>query len=148
MKFGFCAMYFVHVVPAVFPDDGIERVERRVVVRGICRHELAGELGFEKIERRFRHFGRRNKLAVVGVGQQHHAGRGEGAVLVAKPRIDAVVTFRLERQQHTGFFPGDEILRGLENCHVDLELLRGHLRVDPAVKHVEKPPVTEIAMPG
>ncbi len=59
--------------------------------------------------------------------------------VVAKARIDLVVTFGLERQQRAGLLPGDEILHGLKNGHVDFELLRRELVVDLAVEHVAEP---------
>ena len=126
----------VHVVPAVFQHDLVEQPERRVVVGRVGRDHPALELRLEKIRRRVRHVGRGDVLGVVHVGHGVHHHAVERAVGVLEALVDGVEARRLVRQQLSLRLPAHEILQGLEDRGIDLELAVLDLLVDLLVQHV------------
>ena len=126
----------VHVVPAVFQHDLVEQPQGRVVVGRVGRDHPALELRFEKIRRRVRHVGRGDVLGVVHVGHGVHHHAVERALGVLEALIDGVEARRLVGQQLPLRLPAHEILQGLEDRGIDLELAVLDLLVDLLVEHV------------
>ncbi len=127
---------FGHVVPAVFLDDGVEKIERGIVVRGIGGDHLAAELRLEEIERGLRHVGGAHELRVVLIrhGDHHHAV--ERTVLVLEARIDRIEVVGLEREQVAVALPAHEVVQGLEDRGIRDELVVLDLLIDLLVQHV------------
>ena len=126
----------VHPAPAVFLHDQVEQVERRIVVVRIDADELALERGLEEIQRRLRHILGANEFGVVGVSDGVGGERHIGAVRIAQVRHDLLEAVGLEREQLAPLLPVHEVLHGLEEREVDLELAGGELLLDPLVEHV------------
>ena len=127
---------FVEIVGAVFLRDGVEQIERRVVVVRIAGDHLAAELGLEEIERRFRRVFRLHVLGVVGIGERADVPDDERAVGILERLVDGVEALRLEGEHLALSLPAHEILRGLEQHHVGCELSILELLLDPLIEHV------------
>ena len=120
----------VHILPAVFLDDGLERKEGRVIVVWVGRDQLAAEHGLEKIERRSRRVLARHQLGIEGRRDREHVDRRVRPVRVAKARIERLESLHLERQQRALPLPADEFLHRLEGHEIDVKLAVRNLLVD------------------
>ena len=126
----------VHVVPAVFLHDHVEHRNGGVIFGRIGGDELAPKPGLKKIERGFRHLGRRQELGVVGVDDGVDADRGEGAVLVLVGRIDRVRALGLEQEQRARLLPLAEVLDGLKDREIRLHAFGRELLLDLLIEAV------------
>ena len=114
----------------------MEQVERRVVIVRIDADELVLERGLEEIQRRLRHIFGADNVGIVGIGDRDGGECHVGAVRIAQIRDDLVEAVWLEREQHIPLLPGYEVLDGLEECKINLQLAGGQLLFDTLVEHV------------
>ena len=114
----------------------MEQIERGVIVGRVDADRLAHEHRLQEIQRRLRRVLGLHRGLVVGVGQRVRGKRHVGAVRIAEVRIDLLEAVRLEQHELALPLPGDEILHGLEERHVDGELLLRHLLFDLLVQHI------------
>ena len=90
----------------------------------------------EEIERRLRRVSGFSSSRVVGIGQRADVPDDEGAVGILERRVDGVEALRLEGEHLALPLPAHEVLRGLEQHHVGLELAVLELLLDLLIEHV------------